>query len=1099
MFEHSCLQEAYTGALIAGKGKTLNSINTIMDKTRFKYEDWARVRFGAGTPWKKFWAVITPPGEKAMKRQKAAMKKASKSAYPVVLTLKGDIKFYESKKSKKSQPIATITDAFSAYAIYPQSKPLIEQSTLVKIEGKITIHSDNPTTSEGFVFVMPESHPAVSGFEIMLRWLFPTFDVFGLYGRPARLIAGVDDPKGLMFAMPRDRHYGYLQVEDIVGLIVAENGSISSEAEWREKLKELTATKIKSGAAVRRPRTSLPVGQRFPGVTFEDGSSRSTSSLPIPASQIPPQHVPMSTPPLTSDVYHQRSASESTGYLEYQGPRRDPPSLGSMAERQEGFDRALPTGRSDSSSDSSLFQGAIDPAARRLQQQTTQPDPDSVPATPVMAHPPSSKPPHLPPQGRQAHRRVSSNTLNTMVGLSAHQDRDQPGRPNESNLFDGMPPRSAGGHTMAPPPPFPSMPVQNGSEKAPNAVYPPPPPLLPSQQSQITAQSYLPFQSPIEPPPGFAPQYSQVLLAGPPPTNDRKVAYEEGYANRPPPPPVHQQPAQPVKSADAPLGRIESLKHQETRPPRFSWQESEAPTPIAPSNEHRDLSDSLPSPPVPSKVPLNPNNPRVLPGIQTNLDNVKPPPEQISAEDSPTSAEIANLAQHMISQEALDRIGTDYDVGDEEDSLDRKRVQRMQQMLADSGSEYDDDDEPDYSSVHTTREAPPKRDADMPRAGVMKVVGKTPGPGLVVGDTHYQPGAAIQIKENPDIPKVDFGVTVNHGRSLSAESRFSAESKGVIRGNGQVIESDIYPLSQHGTLMSGVDPRRQGELWGQNGASSRSSAGSEGRRESWNRPSPELGHEKGSQGSDSGESRRRSILWQPGMAQIGGGRGPDKRESAEQYVSEKAAAAAAQQQSRSRYIHQRKPSGTSPRNTSAEHLPRPASRGGNAAFTPNGLVVTADISNHLSAREQEYVAKQTGSTLLHLDNAKQKQPPHQAGLLGAIEARELEKRQMKQSWKQGSVTNSATVQHAIAQRQQQQQQQQQQAVQRTRTTPSPRPMGNQSPGFIQYDGSSYFPQQQQQGQHGLQPQSQQQFQGFHQAYGQSQYGGQQQGQGGFSR
>src|ERR1700760_2955759 len=49
MFENSSLQESYTGSLVAGKGKTINNIRTIMERAKFNYEDWARVRFGAGT------------------------------------------------------------------------------------------------------------------------------------------------------------------------------------------------------------------------------------------------------------------------------------------------------------------------------------------------------------------------------------------------------------------------------------------------------------------------------------------------------------------------------------------------------------------------------------------------------------------------------------------------------------------------------------------------------------------------------------------------------------------------------------------------------------------------------------------------------------------------------------------------------------------------------------------------------------------------------------------------------------------------------------------------------------------------------------------
>ncbi len=57
MFEHSSLQEAYTGSLIAGKGRMLNNIRAIIERTKMKHEDWARVRFGAGTPWRRCWCV----------------------------------------------------------------------------------------------------------------------------------------------------------------------------------------------------------------------------------------------------------------------------------------------------------------------------------------------------------------------------------------------------------------------------------------------------------------------------------------------------------------------------------------------------------------------------------------------------------------------------------------------------------------------------------------------------------------------------------------------------------------------------------------------------------------------------------------------------------------------------------------------------------------------------------------------------------------------------------------------------------------------------------------------------------------------------------
>ncbi|KAK5990575.1 Protein SKG3 [Cladobotryum mycophilum] len=248
MFEHSALQEAYTGALIAGKGKSLNNINIIMERSRFKTEVWARVRFGAGVPWRRCWCVITPPDEKEYAKLQKELKKRSAYDRSPVPVLKGDIKFYdakiEGKKQKKALPIASISDAYSAYAIYPQAKSLVDASTLIKIEGDIAIHTEPPSSSEGFVFIMPETRPAISGFETMMQFLFPTWDTFGLYGRPGRLIASILDSRSLMFAMPKHKQYGYLELQDIIGLLQADGGA--KERDWRKRLKEATRTRMNS-------------------------------------------------------------------------------------------------------------------------------------------------------------------------------------------------------------------------------------------------------------------------------------------------------------------------------------------------------------------------------------------------------------------------------------------------------------------------------------------------------------------------------------------------------------------------------------------------------------------------------------------------------------------------------------------------------------------------------------------------------------------------------------------------------------------------------------------------------------------------------------
>ncbi|KAL5113693.1 hypothetical protein ACEQ8H_008422 [Pleosporales sp. CAS-2024a] len=333
MYEHTSLSEAYTGALIAGKGKTINGIRHLLDRQCAVYDDWVRVRFGAGTPWRRCWCVVSPPDQKEYAKLHKTHKKANLYAKPAVL--KGDIKFYDSKKIKKNtKPIATLRDAYSCYAIYPQSKPLIDQSSLVKIEGNITVHSNPETTTEGFVFVMPEVRPAISGFEIMLQYLFPVFDTFNLYGRPKKLVADVLDTRGLMFGMPPGRRYGYLEIWDVVALINTDGSSTWSERQWRKQLKDLTSTRMNSGEVdlsgarpgrrntVTRTRAASAHGTlRFndQGSVRSQPSTRQSSPIRDPGADFEPQPISRSgTAPVVVTPFalhkHRRSSFDANDY-----------------------------------------------------------------------------------------------------------------------------------------------------------------------------------------------------------------------------------------------------------------------------------------------------------------------------------------------------------------------------------------------------------------------------------------------------------------------------------------------------------------------------------------------------------------------------------------------------------------------------------------------------------------------------------------------------------------------------------------------------------------------------------------------------------------
>ena len=431
-----------------------------MERTRFRQEDWARVRFGAGTPWRRCWCVVEPPDEKDYQKLQKSMKK--KSAYDRTPVLKGDIKFYDTKKTKKVAPIATITDAYSAYAIYPQAKPLIDQSTLVKVEGRITIHSKPESKTEGFVFVMPEVHPGVTGFEMMLRWLFPIYDVFSLYGRPNSLISDTMNTKGLMFAMPKQRRYGYLEILDVAGLIHTEGSKDWSEREWRKQLKELVKRRMDMMRATPSrdaSRTSTMGGHRTslpsrPGnLRFDDAASiRSTPSArgldnqSTDAVFATPRQSGTAPPggpfPPPAHNYHARAVSESVAFpsptrsqrqkdsykpsrlsidqeaAEPQAPLPVPPNY-RMPSRDDRTSLEVQSGRNSPESDHQHAYRAQPDEIRQEMQATGPPRPVVPP--PAFEHRADETPkrrPNAPFEMRRANSRMSSATLSQMVDAS---------------------------------------------------------------------------------------------------------------------------------------------------------------------------------------------------------------------------------------------------------------------------------------------------------------------------------------------------------------------------------------------------------------------------------------------------------------------------------------------------------------------------------------------------------------------------------------------------------------------------------------------------------------------------------------------------------
>ena len=1097
MFEHATLQEAYTGSLIAGKGKSLNNIRVIMDKTRVKTEDWARVRFGAGTPWRRCWCVISPPDEKEVQKLQKSLKKKSAYERPVQ-SLKGDIKFYDTKKTKKAQPIATIKDAYSAYAIYPQSKPLIDQSTLVKVEGVITIHSTPETTTEGFVFVMPEVHPAVTGFEMMLRWLFPVYDIFGLYGRPTRLIADTLDVRSLMFALPQERRYGYLEILDVAGLIHESGSQMWKEKEWRARLKELTSTRMarlqasgsrqrSRASSYRGNRNSLP--SRAGTLRYEDGASiRSTPSLhnesapPLPIlrqGSAPVGEGPFQTPG-RSLSRHQRSVSEAVAFStpRQQQPQRSPqdnqlnytPSRLSYDSTPPNIPESAPPrppahgllvsasarnpqvqryanepegGIHDRSSSESerRFRALGENEAQEIRQDLgPAPPPAPVVVPPAFSHEAGAKPqnrPHASPELRRANSRMSISTLSQLVDAGQlgpngsvaaassadawtayGQDRNQssegrgPFKVDEDGARNARYPEDQGQRG-----------VNDDTRKS--GIFADHSSTLEGMALANAGRRQSPFpSSPSRQEQQYSSIYQNQTSAPAQGFNSQSNSYSQDL------PPLSQTSIHTKATASSQLGAD----------PRYSWtnrQQNESPA------SFRDSANFVTPPPANHAEQQRPETHR----LSTHSIIRKPVPVKQQPPSDPPSplsrSSLESLRQHMVDEEALDRII----------SHDPDRSYTMDNRPGYQDSVYDNDStvSPDYASTRKSTETKrSKRSVERPRVGVLKTVGTVESvKDDAVGDTWFGSGSSMPQTQSA-IPSVDFGPTPIYrpgaGSRNSTGGILIQPSRERSKSSDRLSPSPRAP-SPANLLVSGdnLTPERPVDSYER--SPSRSFTTPDGSRRT---PSGGLDndHRKSVAGLDNDHRKsvvgldndqRRSVAWQPG-ATIGGA-SPGNRQAItpEQFVQQRAAA----NRITPVYAHGRKASGqgTPPavsRNASSEwpsqqhnrqasftrDVPaRPQSRGTQIVMNPSG-----DYSAHLSAREQEHVARVTKSPLINMAGNPSRHSPQSGGLIGAIEAREKEKREMKEG------LGGHMVQHAIAQRQQHNQ-----SYQNNQAFPSPSP------------------------------------------------------------
>lgn len=1058
MFEHSTLQEAYTGALIAGKGKLLNNIGVIMERSRVHVDQWVRVRFGAGVPWRRCWCVIAPPEEKDFQKAMKEHKKKNPYDRSHLPILKGDIKFYdqkkEGKKQKKLQPIATINDAYSAYALYPQSKSLIDASTLIKIEGDITIHADPPSSTEGFVFIMPEVHPAVSGFEMMLRFLFPTWDTFGLYGRPGRLVASVLDSRSLMFAMPKHKRYGYLELLDVSSLILADGNADRSEREWRKKLKELTGTRMNSTAdesessntsrtnsGRKRLSSGLAAGGTTrPRVGFADDApppavrtsrSMSVSSRPGDANAPAP-------PVMSSEIAnHVPNTSDFPGPIPPQVPRHGEniytgdPSREFRPNPTRPFvsDFATPLDPASSEEERAGTPLRDFDGIRRMQ------TPEPVSQPPTFSHAPGDKPnnrPYHSPEMRRANSRLSLNTLKQLAKAgSVHNNQDawDPDSERSSeeqkdmlrqNLDQHGPlPVHLHGDNMGIPAPIGSR--EDSMRNPPHS----PGVSLPDMDS--TQRSRSPFNPAIT---------NQPNSRGPTPTQRPKTPTSRpgtAAGNRPPGPPTHgPQGTHPLAYRGPPpagplpgppgmpppgRGRGHAPPNMQTHGRGFPGNGPQGmyggyqPGPPGPGGWGRPQSPPQRGEPLP---PLNTSPPMHRKPLPARSDSLQQRSRIANTTPATESAGSGSFTGHRIDSEGFGQVRAQ----NSGNPVSQADIRRHDTINSQASSRYNDGvstSSPDYASSRPSTET--STSVERPRAGVLKTVGATED-SAGTGESSF------------DIPGIDFGPTLNYAaapRNLNSPGGIGASQTSTSSGPGAHSPAAAIP-------------RR--------------------------RPISDASHGR----QDSEENVRRSMIWQPAGAAAGspGSSGPGL--SAEEFVQQRAAAATPT------YAHQRNSSGinlsgyragtpTPPlnrgqdrdyigtahsRNGSYDLLQRPNSRGagellqrprsGELLQRPGsrgaGAVLGGQQSgeSYLSAREQEHVSRVTGSPLINMAGNKTASQAG-GGLVGAIQVREHEREQMKHGY------TSQAAQNAIQRQQQQLQQQQQQTYQQYQQPPPPPPAG----------------------------------------------------------
>lgn len=294
------------------------------------------------------------------------------------------------------------------------------------------MHNQSQPASEGFVFVMPEMHAAVCGFETMLRFLFPTFDTFNLYGRPTRLVADTNHIKSIMFAFPKERRYGYLDVLDISNLLQVQGSQQWSEAEWRKQLKEATQKRMSTGRSrtnsvnSTKPRYRNSISMRHSDVPVDPARRSFAPPASKPEFNRSAEAVAHETPKKDPPTYHSRGTSDLTdlrtgsrpGYSSFTESSPDSSSQ-DLVPRGGRLGVVAPIAERTSSDMDGRPTGA-ERSGMTEERRPPRTPPSPIASPPGFVHGPRSMPvkrPEANQEQRLAHNRMSHATLSQLTSV----------------------------------------------------------------------------------------------------------------------------------------------------------------------------------------------------------------------------------------------------------------------------------------------------------------------------------------------------------------------------------------------------------------------------------------------------------------------------------------------------------------------------------------------------------------------------------------------------------------------------------------------------------------------------------------------------------